>query len=95
MEIASKTLPSEPIVAVGGNADIDWKIEPLDTASNIIQIDTNEQPLYRSQPIMPQRAQKSGHCMMRFDVSAEVSRTGLTTRLTFNLSDERGNLIPE
>lgn len=131
---ASKTLPNEPIVAMGGNADLIW--EPpviLMGPTNIRAIDREEKPLYRSEPIMPLRAERSGHCIMQFDVSAEgapyniaaqscsqnlfarssvkavgkwkynakivnsqrIARTGLTTRLTFNLTDERGRLLPE
>lgn len=133
IETASKSLPSEPIVPIGGNQDIDWKMEftPL---NNIISIaDSDEQPLYRTEPVMPPRAQRSGHCIMQFDVSAEgapynisaqscsedlfksssakavskwkykakvvngqrTARAGITTRITFNLTDERGNIIPE
>jgi len=82
---------------------------------------------------MPPRAEKSGHCTVRFDVSPEgspfnvtapyctqslfkrasvksvekwkynpkivdgrsVARSGVESKITFRLSDERGKLIPE
>jgi len=95
--------------------------------------DRDAQPLVRIPPIMPPRAEKSGHCRVRFDVSPEgapfnvittyctskvfdrastksvqkwkynpkivdgrpVSRTGVESKITFRLTDERGKIIPE
>ena len=82
---------------------------------------------------MPPRAEKSGHCKVRFDVSPEgapfnvqatyctqslferasiksvqkwkynpkivdgraVARSGVESKITFKLTDERGRMIPE
>ena len=132
--LAEKTAPSEPIVPLAGSNDLVWTPPVISAGLRAIEIaDRDEKPLYRVEPVMPPRAERSGHCIMRFDVSAEgtpynisaqscsqdlfkrpsvkavgkwkytakviqgqrVARTGLTTRLTFNLSDERGRLIPE
>lgn len=134
IETAAKVKPSEPIVPIEADISRDWTPPVINTAGPIIRIaDSDEQPLYRAEPIMPPRAERSGHCVMRFDVSADgapynisaascsqnlfekpsvkavskwkykakvvsgnrVARTGLTTRISFNLTDERGNLIPE
>jgi len=95
--------------------------------------DRDALPLVRIPPIMPTRADRSGHCKVRFDVSPDgtpfnieaiscsqtlfklpsvrsvrnwkynpkivngrtVSRSGVETKISFRLTDERGNLIPE
>ena len=95
--------------------------------------DRDVQPLLRIAPIMPPRAEKSGHCRVRFNVSAEgapfdvqttyctqslferatlksvqrwkfnpkivngrpVAMTGVENKVTYRLTDERGQLIPE
>jgi len=131
---AKSPKPDEPPIVLKGDDKVDWTPPVISKGGPIIRVaDTNEAPLYRSEPVMPPRAQRSGHCIMQFNVSAEgapydisaqscsdkifarpsikavskwkyrakvregqrVARTGLTTRLTFRLSDERGKLIPE
>ena len=126
------SLPGEPIPAIPEPPGFPPVI--IDTDGPIISvIDKDEQPILRYPPAMPPRADRSGHCMMHFDVSASgepynisaascsqslfkrasikavsrwkyrprvqngqaVSRTGLETRISFNLSDGRGQLIPE
>jgi len=95
--------------------------------------DRDPQPLVRIAPIMPPRADRSGHCNVRFNVSAEgapydvqatyctqslferatiksvskwkfnpkiangrpVAMTGVENKVTYRLTDERGNIIPE
>ena len=99
----------------------------------IVVSDRDAQPLVRIPPIMPPRAELSGHCKVRFDVSPEgapfnveatyctqrlfkraatksvqkwkynpkiidgvpVMRSGIENKITFNLTDERGNVLPE
>jgi protein TonB len=134
IDTAARTLPSEPIVPIESDLKVVWTPPVIHRGGPVIRIaDSEEQPLYRAEPIMPPRAERSGHCLMRFDVSADgapynitaascsqslfqkpsvkavskwkykakvvdgnrVARTGLTTLLSFNLTDERGNLIPE
>jgi len=94
--------------------------------------DTAQQPILRFPPAMPQRANRSGHCDVRFNVSAQgvpydiettyctqslfqrstlksvakwkyrpriqngqaVAMTGVKNRVTYRLTDERGNIIP-
>lgn len=63
--------PTEPIASLEG-AIPDFDPPTLDRSSFAIQIsDRDAQPLVRIPPIMPLRAEKSGHCKVRFDVSAE------------------------
>ena len=95
--------------------------------------DRDAQPLVRIPPIMPTRADRSGHCKVRFDVSPQgmpfnieaiscsqtlfkrpsirsvqnwkydpkivngrtVSRSGVESKISFRLLDERGKIIPE
>lgn len=96
-------------------------------------IDTNYQPLVRFPPVMPNNAQRSGHCKVRFDVSVQgqpfnvetvycsdkvfarntvksvgkwkyrpriengrpITVSGVETKVSFHLTDARGDLIPE
>lgn len=106
----------------------------LDPATFKITVsDRDAQPLVRIPPTMPPRAEKSGHCKVRFDVSPQgqpfnvqatyctqslfkrnsvksvekwkynpkivdglaVSRSGVESKITFRLTDERGRTIPE
>lgn len=114
------SLPFDPII-----------MEPTDFVIRVA--DRDPQPIVRIQPIMPPRAERSGHCMIRFDISASgkpynvaaiycsqslferpsirsvqkwnyhpeirdgaaIARTGLQSRITFQLADENGNIIPE
>ncbi len=124
--------PSEPIADEPLTPDFPDPV--INTGGYIIQVSNkDEQPVVRIPPVMPPRAERSGHCMMQFDVSAwgepynikaasctqrlferasikavsrwkyhpkiqngqAVSRAELTTRISFNLSDARGQRIPE
>ena len=133
VDIAQTPRPTEPIVDMAGRKP-DFKPTEISFAPvTIVESDRNVQPIHRIPPQMPPRAERSGHCKMRFNVSAEgqpydvtalscsqslferasvrsvqswryrpkvrdgrpVSRTGVETKITFNLADERGQLIPE
>lgn len=68
-EKASK--PQERIADIRGAIPI---FEPHKMESKIFQVrisDREVQPLVRISPIMPPRAERSGHCRVRFNVSAE------------------------
>ncbi len=125
--------PSVPIATLEG-AIPDFETPKLDRQSFKIAVsDRDAQPLVRIPPIMPPRAEKSGHCKVRFDVSPQgqpfnvvatyctssvfkrasiksvekwkynpkivdgraVARRGVESQITFQLTDERGRLIPE
>jgi len=98
-----------------------------------VKIDSPYQPLFRAPPDMPSRAQRSGHCKVRFDVSTQgqpfnvqitscsedlfaratiksvqkwkyrprvqdgqaITVQGVKNLVRFNLTDERGRVIPE
>ncbi len=122
-----------PVVTVPGkklvfNPDVTLCAGPVMTI-----MDSNPQPILRHPPIMPSRADRSGHCNVRFNVSAEgapydiqitsctqslfegatlksvakwkyrpriqngqaVAMQGVTNRVSYNLTDERGEIIPE
>ena len=127
------TQPSEPIAKIGDTAPdlnpAEIKFEPI----GFQESDRDAAPTIRTAAIMPPRAEKSGHCKVRFDVSPQgetyniqttfctnriferptikavaqwkynpkirnkiaVARTGVESVMTFNLSDENGNIIPE
>ena len=125
--------PTEAIASLEG-AIPEFEAPKIDRQNFKIQVsDRDAQPLVRIPPIMPPRAEKSGHCKVSFDVSPEgqpfnvkadycsqslfsrpsiksvqkwkynpkivdgraVSRSGVQSKITFQLADERGNLIPE
>ncbi len=127
---------AQPTVAIASleGAIPDFETPKLDRQNFKIAVsDRDAQPLVRIPPIMPPRAEKSGHCKVRFDVSPQgqpfnvvatyctssvfrrasiksvekwkynpkivdgrsVSRKGVESQITFRLSDERGNIIPE
>ncbi|MBL4853850.1 MAG: energy transducer TonB [Robiginitomaculum sp.] len=127
---------AQPTVAIASleGAIPDFKTPKLDRQNFKIAVsDRDAQPLVRIPPIMPPRAEKSGHCKVKFDVSPQgqpfnvtatycsssvfkrastksvekwkynpkivdgrsVSRAGVESQITFQLTDERGNLIPE
>ncbi len=125
--------PTEAIASLEG-AIPEFEAPKIDRQNFKIQVsDRDAQPLVRIPPIMPPRAEKSGHCKVKFDVSPEgapfnvsatyctqslferastksvsrwkynpkmldgraVSRSGVETKITFRLADERGNVIPE
>jgi len=127
---------AQPTVAIASleGAIPDFETPKLDRQNFKIAVsDRDAQPLVRIPPIMPPRAEKSGHCKVKFDVSPQgqpfnvvatycsssvfkrastksvekwkynpkivdgrsVSRAGVQSQITFQLTDERGNLIPE
>ena len=125
--------PQEAIASLEG-AIPEFEAPKIDRSNFKIQVsDRDAQPLVRIPPIMPPRAERSGHCKVRFDVSPEgqpfnveatfctqslfsrssiksvqkwkynpkivdgraVSRSGVESKITFRLTDERGNIIPE
>ena len=125
--------PSEPVAAMGGAVPDFPRPQISRTAFEVVIDRKDAQPLVRIPPQMPPRAEKSGHCKVRFNVSPEgqpfdvqatyctermfespsvrsvqkwkynpkiqdgrpVGRTGVESKITFRLTDERGQLIPE
>ena len=133
IERQQATKPTEAIASVEG-AIPEFEAPKIDRGSFKIAVsDRDAQPLVRIPGQMPQRAEKSGHCRMRFDVSPEgtpfnidaysctqsvfkresikatskfkynpkivdgraVAMTGVETKITYRLTDDRGNIIPE
>lgn len=125
--------PTIEIVSLDGGIP-DFDMPEISQKDFVITVSDREvQPLVRISPIMPPRAEKSGHCRVRFDVSAEgtpfnvqatyctlslferatiksvqrwkfnpkivngrpVAMTGVENKVTYRLTDERGQLIPE
>lgn len=125
--------PSEPIASLEGEIP-EFEAPEIDRSQFQITVsDRDAQPLVRIPPSMPPRADKSGHCKVRFSVSPEgqpfdvdttyctqslfsrptiksvqrwkynpkiqdgrpVGRVGVESTVRFNLTDERGNIIPE
>jgi len=63
--------PEVEIVSLDGDVP-DFEMPDIDRETFVITVDDREvQPLVRISPIMPPRAEKSGHCRVRFNVSAE------------------------
>jgi len=125
--------PSHPIADPDIVTPIFDKIVLDPQTVTLIIADKKERPITRFEPIMPPRAEKSGHCNVRFNLTAQgqpfeivttycsqsifkrptikavqkwrynpkikngaaVARRGVETLITFNLTDERGFLIPE
>ncbi len=133
IERAKADRPAEPISSLEG-AIPEFEAPTIDrSAFKITVSDRDAQPLVRIPPQMPPRAEKSGHCRVRFNVSPEgqpfdvtttyctqslferpsirsvqkwkynpkiqdgrpVGRTGVESKITFQLTDERGKIIPE
>ena len=125
--------PTVEIVPLDGDIP-DFTMPEISQKDFVITVSDREvQPLVRISPIMPPRAEKSGHCRVRFNVSAEgtpfdvqttfctqslferatiksvqrwkfnpkivngrpVAMTGVENKVTYKLTDERGQLIPE
>lgn len=73
IERQQATQPSEPIASLQG-AIPEFEPPRLERESFKIAVsDRDAQPLVRIPPVMPPRAEKSGHCKVRFDVSPEGS----------------------
>jgi protein TonB len=133
IERAQADKPTEAIASLEG-AIPEFETPEIDRSTFKIAVsDRDAQPLVRIPPIMPTRADKSGHCKVRFDVSPEgqpfnvvatyctqrlferasiksvqkwkynpkivdgrsVARSGVESKITFRLTDERGKIIPE
>ena len=133
IERAKADKPTERIASLEG-AIPEFEAPKIDRGNFKIAVsDRDAQPLVRIPPIMPTRAEKSGHCLVRFDVSPEgapfnvvttfctqslferatiksvqkwkfnpkiqegraVSRSGVETKVSYRLADERGKIIPE
>ncbi len=133
IEQVDATEPTVEIVSLDGGIP-DFEMPDINQQDFVITVSDREvQPLVRISPIMPPRAEKSGHCRVRFDVSAEgapynvvatsctqplferatlksvqkwkfnpkvvngrnVAMTGVENKVTYRLTDERGQLIPE
>jgi len=133
IERAQADKPTEAIASLEG-AIPEFETPKIDRSSFKIAVsDRDAQPLVRIPPIMPTRAEKSGHCNVKFDVSPEgqpfnvdatyctqslfkrasiksvqkwkynpkivdgrsVARSGVESKITFRLTDERGKIIPE
>jgi protein TonB len=63
--------PAEPIASLEG-AVPEFEAPEIDRSQFRITVsDRDAQPLVRIPPIMPPRAEKSGHCKVRFNVSPE------------------------
>ncbi|MGJ8559053.1 MAG: energy transducer TonB [Litorimonas sp.] len=125
--------PAEPISSLEG-AVPEFEAPEIDRSQFQITVsDRDAQPLVRIPPIMPPRADKSGHCVVKFNVSPDgapfdvettycteslfsrptvksvqkwkynpkiqdgrpVGRVGVVSKITFRLTDERGNVLPE
>ena len=84
IEKVAATQPTEPIADVDGKVPklrpTDIKFEPI----NIREIDTGATPLVRVAAVMPPRAEKSGHCNVRFDVSPKGETYNIQT--TYSVS---------
>lgn len=133
IERAKADKPTEAIASLEG-AIPEFEAPKIDRQNFKIAVsDRDAQPLVRIPPIMPPRAEKSGHCTVRFDVSPEgapfnviatyctqnlfkrastksvqkwkynpkivdgrsVARSGVESKISFRLTDERGKIIPE
>lgn len=70
IERAEAEKPIEAVATIDG-AIPDFEKPELEPSDFSIVVDKDEQPVLRIPPIMPPRAEKSGHCKVRFDVSAE------------------------
>ena len=71
--------PQERIASLEG-AIPEFETPKIDKQSFKIAVsDRDAQPLVRIPPIMPPRAEKSGHCRVRFDVSPEGAPFNVTT----------------
>ncbi len=88
IERTKSTKPTEPIVDETGGIPI-FKTPKIDPTDYIITVsDRNVEPLVRIAPIMPPSADRSGHCNVRFNVSAEGAPYDvITTYCTQKLFD--------
>lgn len=79
IERQSAAKPQERIASLEG-AIPEFEAPKIDRQNFKIQVsDRDAQPLVRIPPIMPPRAETSGHCKVRFDVSPEGAPFNVTT----------------
>jgi len=79
IERAKADKPTERIASLEG-AIPEFEAPKIDRTSFKIAVsDRDAQPLVRIPPIMPSRAEKSGHCKVRFDVSPEGQPFNVST----------------
>jgi protein TonB len=78
IERTEAKIPSEPI-STPKDAIPTFPQPELNTDGPVIRvIDKDPQPLVRIEPVMPPRADRSGHCIMHFDVSATGNPFNIT-----------------
>lgn len=71
IETVNSKMPTEPISTVDGARPV-FKPPVLRRGTYSIAVsDTDAKPILRIEPNMPSRAERSGHCQMLFDVSAQ------------------------
>jgi len=79
IERAQADKPTEAIASLEG-AIPEFEAPKIDRTNFKIAVsDRDAQPLVRIPPIMPSRAEKSGNCKVRFDVSPEGQPFNVTT----------------
>lgn len=72
IEQAEAQEPTIEIITMTGGIPDDYEMPDLPQNNPVITVsDRDVQPLVRIAPIMPPRADKSGHCNVRFNVSAQ------------------------
>lgn len=92
IERQPKTLPTVAQSTYGG-AEPDWTPPVINPTDYIITVsDRDVQPLVRIAPIMPPKAERSGHCRVRFDVSAEGAPYNVTATYCTQKLFERATL---
>jgi len=84
--------PQERIASLEG-AIPDFEAPKIDRKNFKIAVsDRDAQPLVRIPPIMPPRAEKSGHCRVKFDVSPEGAPFSVTTTFCTQRLFERATI---
>lgn len=79
IDTQSKILPSEPVATIKG-AIPDFKLDGLVVKTNVVlNMESKETPLVRIPPQIPSRAERSGHCVVRFDINAQGAPFNITT----------------
>ena len=84
--------PQERIASLEGAIPA-FEAPKIDRQNFKIQVsDRDAQPLVRIPPIMPPRADKSGHCKVRFDVSPEGSPFNISSTFCTERTFERASI---
>lgn len=78
IDVQTPRLPSEPIAEPPGDIGDLPKPKITLTGLDLRVTETYAKPLFRVAPVMPLRATRSGHCDMRFDVSADGAPYNVT-----------------